>query len=221
MKRSLLFFLLLWGFTAFAQYNLEVLSANELLGGEYRKALAVNVYESDLDAVERAYKAELKKFGGKLTSKKEIFIDDALIEKMGSNTFDVYTRLEADKDGKTVRIFLAVDLGGAFLDASNHPEQYQYMSSWLKQFAVETTKNAMDEKVKEAEKNFKNLEKDLEKLKSDKKDLEKSIEDYKERIKKAEADIDKNGKDQELKKTDIETKAKELDALKNKAISIK
>lgn len=221
MKQLLLFIALGLVLNVSAQYNHEVQSANELLGGEYRKAMTVSVYESSLETVERAFKAELKKFGGKMTSKKEVFIDDALSDKMGPNTFDVYARLEADKDGKTVKIYLAIDLGGAFLEASKHPEQFQYISDWLKQFAIQTTKASIDEQVKETDKQFKGLERDMEKLKSDKKDLEKSIEDYKEKIKKAESDIEKNTKDQENKKDEIDVKARELDALKNKATSVK
>ena len=136
-----------------------------------------------------------------------------MIKDWGNNPVDVYTSFEEDKAAKTVTMHVAFDLGGAYLNSSEG-DKHSDAKKMIKEFAIKTTKESMEDKVKD-------LEKVLGKLEDNQKDLEKAnkssksdIEDYKGKIKKAEDDIVKNEADQAAKKAEIEAQKKVVDEAK-------
>ena len=99
-------------------------------------------------------------------------------------------------------------MGGAFLNSGDHKAQYDIAEKIVKDFAVQATKDAIESKLKEAQKIQSNLEDDQKSLEKDNKNLNGDIEDYKKKIKKAEDDIVKNKADQDKKKGEIEAQKK-------------
>ena len=187
---------------SYAQKKIKVIEATENIGNGKNNALIITIYEASVSQVEKDWKSLMKDFGAKVSSKKEMFADDAAIKAIGPNTVDIYSMAVDNKDG-SLKFIVAFDLGGAFMSSSQHGDQFKEAKKMVYDFAVKTTKNAIGDQLKDAEKQQKKLEKDQESLGKDKESLQKDIENYKSKIKKAEDDITKNNSDQENKKKEI------------------
>jgi len=163
----------------------------------------------------------MKTYDGKRSSKDGgIFVDNALIKDMGPNTIDIYGKANGKKGDPEITFVVAFDLGGAFLNSSEHKEQYNVAEKIVKDFAVKTTKDAIGELLKDAKKaqsKLENAQKDLEK---DNKNLNSDIDDYKAKIKRAEDDIVKNKADQDKKKAEIEAQKKVVGDIETKLNSV-
>lgn len=191
------------GFAGYSQKKIRVNEGGESIGGGNNNALSVMIYVNDDKLVEKGITKELKKMKGKVSSKKgEIFADDCEHKAMGDNTFDAYAKVMKEGD-EAVKVVVAYDLGGAYLSSGQHGDKFKEMQDMLYDFAVEITKESINNDLKDEQKILGKLEKDQENLVKGKEDLEKAIEDYKNKIKQAEEDIEKNKKDQETKKGEI------------------
>ena len=214
-----LFFAFLFS-AGFAQ-KIKVSESNANIGGGNNNALEVTLYSASVDQVEKAWKGEMKKMKGKITSKKgEYFVDDAEMKQMGENSFDLYARVEKEGD-KDAKLIVAVDLGGAFMSSSAHAEQFKVMKGVIYDFAVETTKEIIGEEVKAQEKILADLEKDQKDLVKDNEKLHKDIEDYKKKIAEAEKAIEDNKKDQEKKKEEITAQQKAVQVVVDQQKAVK
>ncbi len=185
-----------------------------------KDAFIVEVYESDVKTVTKQWKKFLKDHKGKVKAKDEIFGDDLKIKALSGNTCDVYSKI-VDKGSKVIEIRVGVDLGGAFLSQSAHPDKYPVFEGLLKNFAVEATKGGVLLQKKEQEKILSKKQKELKKLGSDKERLEKEIENYKKNIKKNEEEIEKKKEEIENKKKEIEEQKQEVGKLIEKEKNIK
>jgi esterase/lipase len=202
-----------------AQESLEVRSGTESFSVGTKDALIIEIYEADAKLTQKAWKKFLKSYDGKVKAKSEIFADDLLIKSMSSNTFDVYSKIV--EKGDKIELICGVDLGGAFLSRSSHADQYEVFARLLKKFAVDVSKEAVKEQIKEQEKIFSSMQKEKEKLISDKERMEKEIEDYKQKISDNESAIEQNIKDQEQKTKDIATQQEVVTGLSEKMNAIK
>lgn len=189
-------------------------------------ALMVTIYEASEKDVEKEWKSLMKDYKAKVSTKNEIFADNALIKSISENTMDVYAKMEA-KDG-TITFYVAVDMGGAYMNSKEHATEYKVMEKIVYDFAVKTTKEAIAGMLKNEEKIYSRLEGEQEDLVKSKERLGKDIENYKaeiERLKKsiaqAEKDIEQNLKDQEKKKEEMAKQKKVVDAVaeKQKAVN--
>jgi predicted RNase H-like nuclease (RuvC/YqgF family) len=118
-------------------------------------------------------------------------------------------------------MYVAIDMGGAYLSSSNHPDKFKAMKKILYDFAKEMSEEVVKKQIKDATKvleGFLSAQKNLEK---ENEGLHKDIENYKEKIKKAEDDIKTNLADQNAKKKEIEAQQKAVDALQEKLKGIK
>ncbi len=203
----------------YAQEPLEVKSGTESFSVGTKDVLMIDIYEADEAHTQKAWKKFLKGHKGKVKAKSEIFADDLLIKSVSQNTFDVYSKIVTR--GKKTVLVCGVDLGGAFLNHTDHPEQYATFSRLLREFAVDLSKEAVKEQIKVQEKVFATLQKDKERLISDKKQKEKEIEQYKKKISENEAAIEQNIKDQEQKVKDIATQQEVINKLSEKMSAIK
>jgi hypothetical protein len=196
------------GVSAFAQ-KIKVKESNENIGGGKHNTLVVTLYDISPSDAEDAFRSYMKKYDGKRSSKDgAVFIDNALIKDIGNNTIDLYGKAVGSKGDKEITFLIAVDLGGAFLNSSDHKDQYKVMEKIVKDFAVEATKDAIQSELKDAQKAEGKLEDAQKDLEKDNKNLNGNIEDYKAKIKKAEDAIAKNNTDLGKKKSEIETQKK-------------
>ncbi len=219
MKINLLFTLVIVSVLSYGQQKIEIESGNESFSVGNVDVLKATIYEADHKYVEKAWKKLLKRYSGSVKVKSEIFADDVLIKKMSDNTVDVYTKIKEKKDN-VVEIVCAVDLGGAFLSKSAHPNKFKVFKGILHDFVVDVSKEALQERINDEEKIFSKLDKEQTKLVSDQERMTKEIKDYQQKIKDNEAAIEQNIKDQELKKKDIETQKALIISLSEKEKAI-
>lgn len=203
-----------------AQKKVEVRESNEKIGGGSNNALTVMIYIDDKDAVEKAWKSKMKDLGAKVSTKEDMFGDDAKTKAMGPNTFDMYARAEVVK-GEGIKLIVAVDLGGAFMSSSKHSDQYKVFRDILYEFAVKLTKDHLADNAAVEEKKLSKLEDQQKDLEKDNKDLKGDIEDYKKKIAEAEDKIKKNEEEQKKKKSEIDEQKKTTEAAKQKLNAVK
>jgi septal ring factor EnvC (AmiA/AmiB activator) len=139
---------------------------------------------------------------------------------MGENTFDAYAKVEENPDGG-VFISVAIDLGGSYLNSTEHVSRAKVMESILTKFAVKASKNVIDEEIKTEEKALKEREKELSDLEKEQEKLEKEIEDYEKRIKDNEIKIEESKTAQTNQKTLISEQAEKLKAVEKKKAAVK
>jgi hypothetical protein len=184
--------------------TIKVEERSEDIADGRNNTFSVTVFEADEKTVEKEWKDVLKDFNGKTSSKKnELFTDDATIKAMSENTVDIYTRFTKVEGG--IKVTVGFDLGGAFVSSSNDAGKAKVATEILHDFGVKVTKKAMEDIVKEEEKNQEKMEKDLADMVSEKETLKKNIERWTEQIEKAKEDIKKNEKSQEEKSKERET----------------
>jgi len=200
----------------FAQ-KIKVQETSENIGGGTHNALSVTLYGVSPSDAEDAFKSFMKKYDGKKSSKDgAIFIDHAMVKEISNNTIDIYGKALGKKDDKEIIFVIAFDLGGSFLNSSEHKAQYVIAERIVKEFAIKTTKDAIEGELKAAQKLQSKMEDQQKSLEKDKSDLESDIENYKSKIKKAEDDIVKNKADQEKKKAEIEAQKKAVEEVQKK-----
>jgi hypothetical protein len=200
------------GISAYAQ-KIKIKESKENIGGGNNNALVVTIYGVDPSDAEKEFKSIMKEYGGKSSTKDGIFVDNATIKSMGNNTIDVYARALGSKGDKEITFVVAFDLGGAFLNSSDHKDQYKTAEKLVKDFAVKVMKESINDELKDAEKVKEKIESDQALLVKGKKSLEEDIVDYKTKIAKAEQDITKNIADQQKKKTELEAQQKIVDEI--------
>lgn len=194
--------------SGFAQ-KVKVKESNEAIGEGSHNALVVTLYGVNPSDAEDEFKSFMKEYDGKRSSKGgTIFIDNALVKEMGTNTIDIYGKANGKKGDAEITFVVAFDLGGAFLNSSEHKEQFKAAEKIVKDFAIKAIKNAVGEQLKAAQKTESKLTDDQKDLEKENKSLNSDIEDYKGKIKRAEDDIVKNKTAQDKKKAEIEAQKK-------------
>jgi hypothetical protein len=209
MKKSLtLAFALSIGIIGYAQ-KIKIKETSENIGGGNHHALTVTLYEISPSDAEDAFRSFMKKYDGKRSSKDgAIFVDHATIKEMGNNTIDIYGKAHGKKGDPEITFVVAFDLGGAFLNSGDHKDQYKVAEKMVKEFAVKATKDAIEDKLKDAQKIQSNFEDEQKSLEKENKNLNEDIADYKSKITKAEQDIATNKTNQDKKKAEIESQKK-------------
>lgn len=165
-----------------------------------RNALVLEIPGVNEDLVSDLWKDYMKDFYREKPKwqrrDKEWLSDDADIAGIGrGNTVDVYAKTEQKDDNAF--IYLWIDMGGAFLSAREHGEQYTEAEKLLTRFGLEVARAKVKMELEEQEDRLKDLNRDLERLASDKERYEREIQRAKETIAKAEKDIEDNLKAQE------------------------
>lgn len=199
--------------------EIKVKEDKENIADAKNSVLTVIIYEADESSVEKAWKSLMKEYNGKVTSKSEIFADNATITEMSTNTIDVYAFAKKSDEG--VKFVVGFDLGGAFVSSSTHSAEYKAAEKIVKQFAIDISKKAVEEKLDDAKELQSELESNLSELKKKNEKLHKDIEEYKQKITEAEQDIVINEKDQETKTKEIEEQTKAVETVQKKLDDIK
>lgn len=200
--------------------NVSVSETEKTFENGKNKCLMVSFIDSDVELVKKEWKSFMKDLDAKVSMKNEIFADNAVIKELSNNVMDVYAVVE-QKDGEAAVLYAAFDLGGAYLDSNFHPDKFKVIQKMLYDFAIETSKKSVKNKLVEQEKMLRNLEKEQNNLVKENENLHKDIDDYKSKIKDAETNIDQNVKYQSVKKTEIESQKAILLKVSEKLNAIK
>ncbi len=214
MKKGILSILSICFVLSLSAQKTKVEEKRENLGDGVNNALVVAIYSAHVDDAEKEWKKKMKKAKAKVSGKNEIFADNAELPYISDNPIDVYARFEQRKDD--VYMVVAYDLGGAFLNSSDHKTQFKAAEKMIYDFAVEISKLCIGDNLDDAEKELKNMNKDLDRLKSDNEGLHKDIQRYEEQIEKAKKEVEDNVKDQENKVKEIEEQQKSVSEIEEK-----
>ena len=192
----------------------KVNESTEKVGDGIHPAFTTYIYESTADDVEKEWKSLMKDFKSeKVSGKDGIYADNIIIPAITDGTMDVYARTEKIKENET-KLIVAFDMGGAYISAGlNNKIVYDAATKMVTDFAHKITRNALVEKLKEAQRAFDKLNDQQKELEEKNSDLNKDIENYKSKIRKAEEDIETNKTNREKKKAELEAQRKIVDEI--------
>lgn len=202
------------------------LSAQKITIEETRKkfgngthaALKVTIYGVSEKDVVKEWKKTMKSFNPEsLNSGKESMADNVSIRSISDNPCDIYAVVEEVKEDEEIVLYVGIDLGGVWMNSSDHTGSFSATERILKDFAFKLSKEGLEKKVEDQQKIYDRLVKDKEQLVKDKDYKEKKIEDYKEKIEDLKTEIEENIKEQEAKTAEIAEQEKILEIAKNKA----
>ena len=211
--KSILSLLFVAASTMVLSQKIDIKEVSESFKNGQHNALEMIVPQAGLEQVEKALKSEMKDWGGKYSSsKKEMAVSQGSTPSMGTKPFDAYAKVSLTKEG-TVRVVIAFDLGGAYLNSSDHMSLYNAMATKLEILGVSTAKEAVSDKLKEASKEEQKLSNEQENLVKEKKDLENSIEEAQKRIEEAKKALEANKKNQGDNQKALTKKSEEVKRL--------
>ncbi len=184
-----------------------------------KNAITIVIPDSQKDVVNKTLLKEVKSWGGKMkASKSEITTLQSIDKKLfEGKTFDSYVKIY--QDGKDVKISVAIDLGGAFLTSSQHPDKFNELKERLYKFAVDAGNASLAADSKVEEKLLKTMNKDLKSLEKSNDGYKKNIDKLKKEIEENESSIRDNNLNIDKKKEEItnqEAKIKEIKKTKVK-----
>lgn len=187
-----------------------------------QNTLTIEIPGASKKDVEKTWQKFMKDYKGKTKKDKKaklIFSDNAKIGDMSSNTVDVYAKVE--EKGDNSQLYVAFDLGGAFLSSGSHPDKFDAGDKMLNAFALHVKRNQVKDELKGEEKSLGKLEGDLKNLVKKKGNLEDDIKKYEEKIIQAKKDIEQNIEDQKNKQTEIEGQQKVVGEVKQRLDDLK
>lgn len=203
-------------FSAFS-FGQNIKATNEKISFSQgtQDAIVVNIPYGTKEIIEKELKSEMKDWGGKYDSNKDEFMSKgAKMKAMGDKYFDGYAKII--QKGDEMAVAFAVDLGGAYMNSSDHKEQYKVIEARALKFAKKASSESVEEEIDAEtkilsglEKEQKGLEKDIESSKSD-------IENYKKKIKEEEDSIEKNTDALGKKKEEVDKQAAKIAEIKKR-----
>lgn len=198
---------------AFSQ-SINTNETNEKFSIGSQNAFVTTIYENNANNVISEWKKVLKDFKNEKVkdSDNEVFGDNILIKDWGNNPVDFYTKFEEDKKAKTLKMSVAVDLGGTYLSSSADKDKAKFVEKMVKDFAIKMTKEPLTDAFKANEKQLAKLEDDQKDLEKDNKNSKEDIENYKKKITKAEKEVIDRDVEIDKKKGEINVQKKVVDA---------
>ena len=173
-------------------------------------ALVVEIPYVSQDFIDSKVKKLFKGFGKHKESKKEHSALMVELKEMGKMPFNAYAKTQLTNK-EEVSVSFGFDLGGAYLNSKEHPDQFKIIQKIIEEFASASVKNWVEEIFDKETKTLNSLEKDQKELAKRKENLEKEIKDFEKKIADNKEDIKKNLDDQSVKKTEIDTQKKNVE----------
>jgi hypothetical protein len=203
--------------------EVKVKESGESFSSGSHNAFVFTVFVDDLNKVQKEWKSKMKDYGysDHKGSGKEDFYDNVKFKDLSNNPMDVYVKFTEKKDEKSVEVAVAIDMGGDYVSSGSHSKEADYFKKMMKEFAVKTSKEFVEDQWKEQSKLLTKLQDKQKDLEKDNKNLDSDIKNYEEKIKKAKENIETNKKEIEVKKTEIEAQKKVTEEVKKKLDSIK
>jgi chromosome segregation ATPase len=142
--------------------------------------------------------------------------EEVVVKQFSDKTSDLHIFVEEKKGRVTLQVVqtLGYDLA---VNSQTHPQESQNIRSWLENMVKEVRLEQINLQISALQDNLKDAEKDVEKNQKNDESLKNSIEDYKKKIADAEKDIQKNAaelKENEQKREELKMKIAELEKMK-------
>ncbi|MBL7925546.1 MAG: hypothetical protein JNK61_01435 [Bacteroidia bacterium] len=216
MKKQILCVIALIATTTLKAQTISISEQIANLSVGAQNALSTTIYQSKKDDVINQWKSYLKNFKHEKIKMNgnELFGDNIVLKDWGNNPIDIYTIFEENKSDTSVKVIAAFNLGGAYLSSTNDIAKYALAEKMLKDFALKSTSEAINEKLKLAEKLLDKLHEGQRDLEKENKNFVTDIENYKSKISKAQDDIMTNENNQIKKKAEIEAQQSLVEQIK-------
>ena len=196
MKRTLLGMILLLAFvTQSAAIELQVRETTVGFKDGNHNALTIKIVGVYEKQVIEAWAKKMKKNKGKTNKNKHGVVAERVTWQSIFATPSTYLA-KTELNLSTLTLSIAVNLGGAYLNSSDHESAYKSLEKELIAFAKELLKAQVQVELLAAKKILKKNEKKLASLQSSNARSKKNIEGWKQDITDAEADIVQNESEQ-------------------------
>ena len=213
--KSILFFCSIVVVAQVWSQQVSLIQENQSFTIGIKNAYVLTIPYASKPLIEEELKSFLKEFGKAKDNKGEIKVLLGKDKKVSDKPFDVYARVMTGKDGLPIALF-AVDLGGAFMNRMEHPNQSEAMERLLIQFGIDCANTGIDEEVNLEQKILKSLEKEQKNLEKGLSGYENEISDYKEKIKETEKKISDVKSNQAKKKEAFNAQVSKIEAIERK-----
>lgn len=189
------------------------------------KKQTLNGFEIQFDAIsedaEKALEIAIEKWldSQKIKYKEKkgnYHAEEVTVKEFSDKTSDLHIFMEEKKGKITIQVVqtLGYDLA---VNSKDYPQESQNIRSWLENMVKQVRLEQINLQIAALQDNLKNTEKDIEKNQKTDESLKNSIEDYKKKIVEAENDIEKNvvsQKENEQKREELKKKIAELEKMK-------
>lgn len=208
-------FLLLIGQFGYSQ----IIERSAKMSQGVQNALVLDIPDTEAKLVGRLWQNYMKDFYDNKPKydrkSNEWFSDDAKIVAIGKgNSIDVHTNVKEAGDGTALTMW--INLGGAYLSSSEHPDRYTEAEKMLMRFALEVARETTRMEMESEEKELKKMESELRKLKVANDRYHKEIARAEEAIQKAKENIAQNLVDQENMVSKIENQGKVIEVVRQR-----
>lgn len=170
----------------------------------------------------KLWKDYFKEYGKLKRNKKanEYYSTGVKINRIFTATkIDFYTRFEDRGSSTTMTAW--VDLGMAFVNSAEYPNEYKAVVQILEEFRILAREYVVGEELKVAEKDLDSMKKDLTKLEKENVKLHEKIDDYEQKILEAKSNISDNRFSQDEKRVEIERQVETLKEIQIRLESIR
>ncbi len=169
------------------------------------KALSIAI-EKWLDSQKIKYKSK----------KGNYHATEVVVKQFSEKTSDLHIFVDEKKGKITLQVVQTLGYDMA-VSSQKQPQEAQNIRSWLENMVKEVRLEQLNLQISALQDNLKDAEKEVEKNQKTDESLKKSIEDYKKKIADAENDIQKNAatqKENEQKREALKMKIAELERMK-------
>lgn len=221
MKSLVVFLLMLAVFSVTAQMPIEVKVVERPSSMGVQSAFEVVVPQAKAnDAIDLWKKTIipggfLKKNPKMEKQKDEWIVKDVVINEITSSPLNVYTQISSFPENIYIRIFLQAE-GGFIGSPNSSPQTSMQANDYIRKFAVDLYKKAVEKELKQEENKLKALENDLDNLFKKNKSFNNKIGDaekdqamLKGEVKQNEAILTNQQNNQEINLTPVDPEARE------------
>ncbi len=187
----------------------------DFMNAQNANALTLDIPYANADFVGEKVKKLFKGWGKHKESKGEHSALMAELKAFGKMPFTGYARLITGSD-EVVKVYVGIDLGGAFLSRRNHSEKFEIMENILIEFAKDVVKDWISQELRKEEKALSQLEKEQKDLEKRKEHLEKEIKDFEKKIEDNKNEIKENLEMQSKKKEELTRQKKQVQIVSQK-----
>ncbi len=193
----------------------QIMESAKVMSQGDKNALTVKLPDTEVKVVEKEWESFIKGYKAKLRKIKkssEIFADNAKIEDISTNAVDVYALVSQRGDDTELSVWF--DMGGAYLNSENHPDQYTKAQGMLNTFLGRVSKTYVANLLNEEQKKLKGLEGNLKDIEKSAANSVRDIAKYEEKIAEAKANIEKCKVDKDGAIKDIEAQKEAVKKVK-------
>lgn len=215
MKNLLVILMMFCSVHVFGQ-KVNIEEGLEALGSGYNKSYKVFIPHADVKLATKRWSDFLKKNKAKVKTLKGGLINgqNTVVNGLGPDSIQVYSKINEAFDG--VMLAAAFDRNGTFLSPSSTLNDAKLIQQLLKDWATEVSKEALMEKIKDAEKLLSAKMKDQKNLEEENSDLIGSNEKMKKQIAENERKITDNSNAIDKLKGEVIEQGKNVETIKDK-----